>query len=131
MKYKATLTRMIEADSLEEAKQKAKEIFGDIIDFENIEVVKVRKYKYEILLIINGEDINCIESFVDLINSNGGNVQNVGHWGMKKLVYPINGQTDGWWYLIEFEASPRLVQMVREKAKSNEVVLRHMVIRKD
>ena len=131
MKYKATLTKMIEADSLEDAKQKAKEFFGDITDFENVEVIKVRKYKYEMLLVINGEDINCIESFVDIINSNGGNVHNVGHLGMKKLVYPIRGYAEGWWYLIEFEASPRLVQMVRDKAKSNEVVLMHSVIRKD
>ena len=131
MKYKATLTRVIEADSLEEAKQKAKEIFGDIADFENVEVVKMRRYRHELLLVLRDEDVNCIESFVALIKSNNGNVQNVGHWGMKKLLYPIHGQADGWWYLIEFEASPRLVRMVREKAKSAEVVLMHSVIRRD
>jgi small subunit ribosomal protein S6 len=131
MKYKATLTRMIEADSLEEAKQKAKEIFGDITDFENIEVIKIRKYRHELLLVLKQEDVNCIESFLDIVKANGGDVQNVGHWGMKKLSYPHRGCTDGWWYLIEFEASPRLVRMVREKAKSDEVVLMHSVIRKD
>ena len=51
------------------AKQKAKEIFGDITDFENVEVVKMRRYRHELLLILRDEDVNCIESFVTLIKS--------------------------------------------------------------
>ena len=51
----------------------------------------MRRYRHELLLILRDEDVNCIESFVTLIKSNNGNVQNVGHWGMKNFIYPING----------------------------------------
>ena len=47
-----------------------------------------------------------IQRFSDLVASNGGEVENVDEWGARKLAYPIDYITEGYYVLIKFSGAP-------------------------
>ena len=56
--------------------------------------------KYEMLYIIDAGLTDeakeaLIAKFADVVNNNGGKVEKVDKWGLRKLVYPINYKTEG------------------------------------
>ena len=51
--------------------------------------------------------------------------------GQKKLAYPINKQVRGNYYVFNVEASAAAVKEFDRKAKIDENILRHIVIREE
>ena len=47
------------------------------------------------------------DKFQGIITENGGQIVNVENWGLKKLAYPIQKKTTGFYFLVEFEAEDR------------------------
>lgn len=65
---------------------------------------------YEAMLVFsvkNGEDAAKanFEKFKDLIEKNG-TIGNVDEWGVRKLAYDINYESDGMYYVVEYQAEP-------------------------
>ncbi len=90
--------------------------------------------KYEVALILsvaNGEEtLNALkEKFNDLIAKNG-TVENVDEWGKRRLAYPINDETEGFYIFTTFTSEPSLPAELERVAGITEGVLRIMVIRK-
>ena len=46
-----------------------------------------------------------VTKFKNVIAENGGEIVYEEDWGLKKLAYPINKKTTGFYYLIEFKAN--------------------------
>ena len=46
---------------------------------------------------------SIIVKFEDLVKSNGGIVEKTDRWGMKKLQYPINYKSEGYYVLMSFD----------------------------
>ncbi len=72
-----------------------------------------------------------IAKFSDIVASNGGEVEQVDEWGMKKLAYPIDYIDDGYYVLMTFAAPPSLPLELERNYKINDNVMRFMVIKLD
>lgn len=72
-----------------------------------------------------------IAKFSDIITTNGGEIEKVDEWGMKKLAYAIDYITEGYYVLVNFKAAPELPQELERNFKINESIMRYMVIRRD
>ncbi len=90
--------------------------------------------KYEVALIFsvaNGDEaVNALkEKFNDLMTKNG-TVENVDEWGKRRLAYPINDETEGYYVFTTMTCEPSLPAELERIAGITEGVLRIMVIRK-
>ena len=91
--------------------------------------------KYEMLYILDAnltdeakEEI--IKKFEDLVSKNGGVVEKTDRWGMKKLQYPINYKSEGYYVLMTFEAEPTLVQEIKRIAGIVDGVIRRLITKR-
>lgn len=91
--------------------------------------------KYELLVIFYpGEDekrTQVLERFKGIITEDGGNITDINEWGIRKLAYEINGQTEGYYVIINFEGTPKVTQELDRVARISDSVMRHMIVRED
>ena len=60
-----------------------------------------------------------------------GKLENIDEWGNRKLAYEINYYKDGYYYIVNFEATPEVEMEVKRIAKISDTLLRYMVVRVD
>ncbi len=65
--------------------------------------------------------------FEGVITSAGGSVVSVDKWGNKKLAYPINYKTEGYYVLLTFEAEGSVVKELDRVASITGEVLRRII----
>lgn len=92
--------------------------------------------KYEMMFIVkttlDEEAANKVsKSYEDIITSMKGKLTDSKNLGNKKLAYPIKKEATGYYYVFNFEATPEIIAEVDRKARIDESVLRHMIIRLD
>ena len=90
---------------------------------------------YEVMFVIDPaiEDDKkevTIEAVKGIIAAEG-EVGNADVWGMKKLAYPIQKKTEGYYVVIEFKAQPTLPAELDRRLKISDNVIRHIIINKD
>lgn len=90
---------------------------------------------YEVIFIIDPtlEDEKkeaTIEAVKEIIASEG-EVGNVDVWGMRKLAYPIQKKTEGYYVVIEFKAQPTLPKELDRRLKISDNVMRHLIDNRD
>jgi len=73
----------------------------------------------------------AVAKYVDLITKNGGEVMYTEDWGLKKLAYPIDKKTTGFYTLIEFKAEPEFIKKFEIQFKRDERVLRFQTVSMD
>ena len=91
--------------------------------------------KYESIIIVNPNvdeaGLKALEEkFTGLINENG-KVESVEQMGKRKLAYEVKKQTEGYYILFTFDAKPEFIAEFERILRLDEIVLKHMVIRKD
>ena len=91
--------------------------------------------KYEMLYILDAtlEDEAkeaIIGKFEDLVKSNGGVVEKIDRWGMKKLQYPINYKSEGYYVLMSFEAEKTLVVELKRVAGITDGIVRRLITKR-
>ncbi len=69
------------------------------------------------------------EKFKALIEENA-TVENVDDWGKRKLAFPINYETDGYYVFVTFASAPEFPAELERIARITDGVLRAMVIKK-
>ena len=69
--------------------------------------------------------------FQGVITENGGQIVSSGDWGLRKLAYPIQKKTTGFYYLIEFEGEGDLVEKLETQYRRDERVIRFLTFRMD
>ena len=67
------------------------------------------------------------KKFEDIITSANGTVVSVDKLGVKKLAYPINYKTDGYYVLFTFEAEGAIIKELDRVAGLTLEVLRRMI----
>jgi small subunit ribosomal protein S6 len=92
--------------------------------------------KYETVFIVNPELTTedaekTLEFFKENITKNGGNVTKVDPWGRQKLAYEIENHKEGYYFLIQFEASPEYPSELLKRFKFDENVLRYVIVQLD
>ena len=88
---------------------------------------------YETLFVINPnlseeETKNVIDKFTAIIGEDGS-VTEVKEWGKRRLAYPINYINEGYYVLVDFEASPALPAELERRFRIDENILRSIVVR--
>ena len=90
---------------------------------------------YETLFAVSGnlveEDCKAIlEKFVTLINENATDVT-VNEWGKRRLAYPINYITEGYYVLVNFKSEPDFPRELTRVFGITEGVIRYMTTAKE
>ena len=89
---------------------------------------------YELLFAISGnlseEDYKTLcDKFVNLINANSTDVT-VNEWGKRRLAYPINYITEGYYVLVSFKSEPSFPLELERVLGITEGVIRYMTTTK-
>ena len=93
----------------------------------------MKKYEAVIIFVPELEDEArnaLLERFKGIIEANG-TISNIDEWGMRKLAYEINYNTEGYYVVMDFEATPEAVKEMDRVAKISDKVMRHMIVRED
>jgi small subunit ribosomal protein S6 len=72
-----------------------------------------------------------VKKFKSIITKNGGEMIHEEHWGMKKLAYPIQKKSTGFFQLFEFTADPSLITKFETEFRRDERVIRFMTVKLD
>ena len=87
---------------------------------------------YELLLIITPDhDENEAEALTDQIKGiieNGGTLVKLDPWGKKRLAYPIQKRSEGYYVLYIFECAPSFVAELNQALHVIETILRYMIV---
>ena len=73
----------------------------------------------------------AVEKYTKLITDNGGEIVNVEDWGLKKLAYPIQKKTTGFYHLIEFKGDTQLVAALETQYHRDERIIRFLTVALD
>lgn len=88
--------------------------------------------KYEMLYILDAgltdeAKESIIKKFEDLVVANGGTVEKADRWGIRKLQYPIDYKTEGFYVLMTFEAEKTLVVELKRVAGITDGIVRRLI----
>lgn len=72
-----------------------------------------------------------VEKFKGLLTDNGSEILNEENWGMKKLAYPIEKKSTGFYQLLEFKAEPTVIAKLEVEFRRDERVLRYLTVKLD
>ncbi len=92
--------------------------------------------QYEVLYVITPEldeeaDKVVMDKFADIITANGGEIEKTDVWGKRRLAYPIDYKTEGFYVLVVFSANPELPRELERNMRNDERLMRYMVTRKE
>ena len=73
----------------------------------------------------------AVAKFREYISTNGGTVTHEENWGLKKLAYPIQKKTTGFYHLFEMEAPGELIAKLEVEYKRDERLIRFLTLRLD
>ena len=91
--------------------------------------------KYELMFIIDpvldDEKKDAVIETVKGIIAASGEVAETDVWGLKKLAYPIQKKTEGYYVVMQFTATPDLPKELDRRLRISDNVMRHIIVSKD
>ena len=72
-----------------------------------------------------------VEKFKKILTDGGAELMNEELWGLKKLAYPIEKKSTGYYVMIEFKAEPTLISKLEVNYRRDERVLRYLTVKND
>lgn len=92
--------------------------------------------QYETVIILTpllSEEIvkETIEKFRTYMTENGAEIIHEDNWGLKKLAYPIEKKSTGFYHLTEYKAPGDLINKLELQFKRDERVMRFLTIALD
>ncbi len=69
---------------------------------------------------------DAVQKFKGIITDGGAKIVNDEDWGLKKLAYPIQHKTTGFYHLFEFEAETSLIEKLETEYRRDEKVMRFL-----
>ncbi len=73
----------------------------------------------------------AVDKFKAIITNEGGEIINEENWGLKKLAYPIQKKSTGFYQLLEFNADPSAIAKLEINFRRDERVLRFLTFKLD
>ena len=73
----------------------------------------------------------AVEKFKGVLVQNGAEIVNEEEWGLKKLAYPIQKKSTGFYCLLEFKGEPTIVKKLDIAFRRDERVIRFLTFRLD
>jgi small subunit ribosomal protein S6 len=96
--------------------------------------LNVRSYEVAVIIRADIGEENLsqqIETIQGWIESGGGKVTHIDHWGHRRLAYLIEKQRDGYYAFYKAEMSPEAPVEIERNLRLSENVLRYLIIRED
>jgi len=92
--------------------------------------------QYESVIILTpllSEEVakEVIAKFKSILTEGGAEIIAEDNWGLRKLAYPIQKKTTGFYHLTEFKAPGELIQKLELEYKRDERVMRFLTISLD
>ena len=91
--------------------------------------------KYELMFIIDpvldDEMKDAVIETVKGIIAEAGEVSEVNEWGLRKLAYPIQKKSEGYYVVMQFTAAPELPKELDRRLRISDSCMRHIIITKD
>jgi small subunit ribosomal protein S6 len=72
-----------------------------------------------------------LERVEQIVATYGGQIVKINQWGRRRLAYPIERHRDGFYVFIDMILTPETVTELERTLTVSEIVLRHMVKRRD
>ena len=99
-------------------------------------LINVSMNQYETVFILTPvlSDVQmkeAVEKFKGILAAEGAEIINEENWGLKKLAYPIEKKSTGFYQLIEFKAEPTVIQKLEVNYRRDERVIRYMTTKLD
>jgi small subunit ribosomal protein S6 len=73
----------------------------------------------------------AVQKFKKIITDNEGEIVHEENWGLKKLAYPIQKKSTGFYYLIEFRGPGELIEKLEVQYRRDERIIRFLTFRMD
>ena len=91
---------------------------------------------YETVFILNPvlseeQTKEAVSKFMAHLNANSAEIIAEESWGLKKLAYPIQKKTTGFYFLFEFEAAGDVIGKLEVEFKRDERVMRFLTMKMD
>ena len=98
--------------------------------------IKLQMNHYETVFILtpvvsDDQMKEAVEKFTGVLTENGATIVNTELWGLRKLAYPIQKKSTGFYALVEFDGDPTLVKKLETAFRRDERVIRFLVFRND
>ena len=72
-----------------------------------------------------------VNKFKGLLTDNGAEMIGEELWGLKKLAYPIQKKSTGFYVMFEFKAQPELIKKLEVNFRRDERVIRFLTIKNE
>lgn len=72
-----------------------------------------------------------VSKFHGIITENGGQVTHHEDWGLRKLAYPIQKKSTGFYQLFQFSGEGNLVELLETQYRREEKVMRFLTFKLD
>jgi small subunit ribosomal protein S6 len=73
----------------------------------------------------------AVEKIKALITENGGEMVNEENWGLRKLAYPIQKKSTGFYQLLQFDAPGELIEKLELNYRRDEKFIRFLTFKLD
>ena len=73
----------------------------------------------------------AVDKFTGILKEQGAEIVNEENWGLKKLAYPIQKKSTGFYQLIEFNAEPSVIAKLEINFRRDERVIRFLTFKMD
>ncbi len=94
----------------------------------------VRRYETVFIMtpVLSDEQAKeTVQKFKKLLTDRGAEIKHEEDWGLRKLAYPIQKKTTGFYHLVEFEAQGSVVSELEVNFKRDERVIRFLTVSLD
>ncbi|MDT8309114.1 MAG: 30S ribosomal protein S6 [Bacteroidales bacterium] len=91
----------------------------------------VKRYETVFILtpVLSEEQMKeAVKKYTDLLKEKGANIIFEDNWGLRKLAYPIQKKSTGFYYLIEFEAEGTVIDPLEVAFRRDERVMRFLTL---
>jgi len=78
-----------------------------------------------------GQMKEAVDKFLGILKDGGAEIVHEENWGLKKLAYPIQKKSTGFYYLVEFKAEGNVIQKLETEYRRDERVIRFLTFKMD
>lgn len=91
---------------------------------------------YELTYIItpvleDDEHEEIVEKFTNFIRENGGEIDEVDEWGIRKFEYEMDGKSSGYYVNAYFTAPGELIEKLERALRIDDHIMRYMTLKYD
>ncbi|HBF87302.1 MAG TPA: 30S ribosomal protein S6 [Bacteroidales bacterium] len=73
----------------------------------------------------------AVQKYKDYITANGGEIEHEEFWGLKKLAYPIQKKSTGFYHLLQFKSEGELIAKLETEYRRDERIIRFLTFKMD